>query len=156
MVGGAAGTAAVIALAAAFIMPWEGLETRAYRDIVGIWTICYGETYAVKPGEVRTPAQCESGLAKGVGEYYARLDACVTNDNVPVKATAAFVSWSWNVGTGAACGSTLVRKLNAGDVRGACDELLRWIRAGGRVVQGLVNRRKAERTLCLEGVAEGR
>jgi GH24 family phage-related lysozyme (muramidase) len=110
----------------------------------------------VKPGEVRTQAQCESGLARGVGKYYAEVDACITNERVPVKVMASVVSWAWNVGTGAACRSTLVKKLNAGEFSVACDELMKWVRAGGRVVQGLVNRRTAERELCLEGVAEGK
>jgi hypothetical protein len=58
------------------------------------------------------------------------------------------------VGSAGFCGSSAARRLNAGDYRGACDGLLSWNRAQGRVVKGLVNRRNAERNLCLEGVIE--
>ena len=62
----------------------------------------------------------------------------------------ALVSFTYNVGVGAYCGSTLVRKLNQGDYTGACNELRRWVYAGGKRVQGLANRREAERSLCLK------
>jgi lysozyme len=61
------------------------------------------------------------------------------------------VSFAYNVGGGNYCGSTLVRKLNAGDTAGACNELTRWTRAKGIVLPGLVKRREAERQLCLQG-----
>lgn len=62
---------------------------------------------------------------------------------------AALLSWSYNVGTTAACGSSLVRKINSGQPASAwCAELDRWVYAGGKRVQGLVNRRAAERRMC--------
>ena len=62
----------------------------------------------------------------------------------------ALASWAYNVGTGAACKSTLVRKLNAGEMPSSwCPELLRWNRVQGRVVKGLTNRRQAELKVCL-------
>jgi lysozyme len=153
-VGGIAGASiGAIALAVAMIQPWEGRELRAYRDIVGVWTICDGETKGVRPGDVATPAECDAMLAKSVREYAAGLDACVV-PALPAKTEAALISWTYNVGVGAACGSTLVKLLNTGNLRAACEQLMRWNRAGGRVVRGLANRRTAERALCLEGVAE--
>lgn len=149
-----AGTGAALTLAIGLVAPWEGLELKAYRDIVGVWTICYGETNGVTPGQTATKAQCDTMLARQLGEYEARLDRCLTA-TVPTKAKVAFVSWAYNVGTGAACSSTLVRKANAGDITGACNELPKWNRAGEQVVRGLTNRREAERQLCLEGVKEG-
>lgn len=146
-----AGSAALIALATGTVQVFEGRELRAYQDIVGVWTICDGETKGVKPGDVATPAECDSMLAKNLVVYERGLDGCLVAA-VPGKSKVAFLSWTYNVGIGAACGSTLVRKANAGDVRGACDELLKWNRAGGRVVKGLTNRREAERKLCLEGL----
>lgn len=151
--GGIAGAAAAaITLAIAVIQPWEGRELRAYQDIVGVWTICDGETKGVRPGDVATPALCDAMLATSVRQYAAALDACVV-PQLPVKVEAALISWTYNVGVGAACGSTLVKRLNAGDLVGACDQLLRWDRAGGRQVRGLTNRRTAERKLCIEGLA---
>jgi lysozyme len=56
------------------------------------------------------------------------------------------------VGTGAACKSTIVKMVNRGETLAACDQLLRWTKAGGKVVEGLVNRRNAERNLCIFGL----
>lgn len=151
--GGAIGAAAaaVIALAVTIVQPWEGRELKAYRDIVGVWTICDGETRGVQPGDVATPAECDAMLYRSLSEFKIGLDRCLTFP-LPAQTAAALLSWTYNVGVGAACGSTLVRKANAGDLRGACNELLRWNRAGGRVIKGLSNRREAERKLCLEGL----
>ena len=147
-----AGSVALTALATGFIMPWEGRELRAYHDIVGVLTICDGDTHDVRPGQIATHAECDQRLATHLRTYEAGLDRCLTAP-VPGKTKVAFLSWTYNVGVGAACGSTLVRLANAGDLRGACDQLLRWNRAGGKIVRGLTNRREAERQLCLEGVA---
>jgi lysozyme len=146
-----AGSMGLMALATSVVMNFEGRELQAYQDIVNVWTICDGETKGVKRGDTATPAECDKMLAKNLVAYEQRLDRCLVAP-VPGKAKVAFLSWAYNVGTGAACSSTLVRKANAGDVRGACDELLRWDKAGGRVVRGLTNRRIAERKLCLEGL----
>ena len=153
---GAVGLAAAIALASAtLIKPWEGLELTAYPDVVGVWTVCYGETQGVKPGMKFTQQQCEEKLAKRVLEDYAQpLNACAGPEFrvAPVKVQAALISWTYNVGVGAACKSTLVAKLKAGDTLGACKQLLQWTKAGGREVRGLKNRRLAEYKVCLEGV----
>jgi len=147
-----AGSVALTALATSFIMPWEGRELRAYYDIVGVLTICDGDTQNVRPGQVATHKECDQRLATHLRQFEAGLDKCLTYP-VPGKAKVAFLSWAYNVGVGAACGSTLVRKANAGDIVGACNELPKWNRAGGKVVRGLSNRRAAERELCLAGVA---
>lgn len=155
-IGGTAGAAvAVIMAAAAIVQPWEGRELVAYRDIVGVWTICDGDTSDVRPGQVAAPAECDVRLYANLKRYHAGLRNCLVG-TLPLKTEAAWVSWTYNVGVGAACSSTLVRKANAGDLAGACNELPRWNRAGGREVRGLTNRREAERKLCLEGLAEGR
>lgn len=150
--GGIAGAAlAVMVAAAAIVQPWEGRELHAYYDIVGVLTICDGDTHDVRPGQVATPAECDQRLYTQLSAFKARLDKCLTAA-LPTKTAAAILSWTYNVGTGAACGSTLVKLANTGNLRAACDQLLRWNRAGGRVVQGLTNRREAERRLCLEGL----
>jgi lysozyme len=150
--GGIAGAGAAIALAITMLIaPWEGLSLKAYRDIVGVWTICFGETKGVEPGDVATRAECEAMLAKSVKVYADGLDACVVPD-LPQKTWAALISWTYNIGVPAACSSTLVKLLNAGKFEAACDQLLRWNRAGGQVVKGLTNRREAERELCREGL----
>lgn len=150
-----ASAAAVLAVAAAFIQPWEGRELVAYRDIVGVWTICDGDTNNVRPGQRATPAECDARLVDNLRRYSSQMRECMTRE-VPVKTEAAFLELTYNVGWGAFCKSSLVRKANAGDLRGACDELLTWIRAGGKVVRGLQNRRAASHALCLAGVREGK
>lgn len=152
--GAVIGVAGFFAIVAGIVQPWEGRELRAYHDIVGALTICDGDTNNVTPGMVETPAGCDKRLFDNLAAYEAGLDRCLSVA-VPAKVKAAFISWTYNVGVGAACGSTLVRKANAGDVVGACNELPRWNRAGGRVVRGLANRRAAEQAQCLEGLRGG-
>jgi lysozyme len=146
-----AGAAAAIAIATSFIAPWEGEELRAYRDIVGVPTICYGETRGVQIGDVATHAECQTMLAEGVAQFAEAIKPCLPA-TVPDKTRAAFISAAYNIGSAGFCGSSMSRKALAGDMRGACDALLLWNKAGGRVVKGLVNRRTAERKLCLEGL----
>lgn len=144
---------AVAALAVAFVGAWEGLRLEAYRDLVGVPTICYGETRGVELGDTATREECDAMLLAGLIEFEGMLLRCIREPEViPDEAWVAFVSWAYNVGGGAACGSTLVRLANAGDLVGACQQLPRWRYAGGREVRGLLNRRNAERRMCLEAV----
>lgn len=143
-----AGSVALTMLWVGFVSHWEGRSLRAYQDIVGVWTICDGETKGVEEGDTATPAECDSMLARNLLVYEVGLDQCLTYP-VPGEMKVALVSWTYNVGVGAACSSTLVRLANTGNLVAACDQLLRWTRAGGEVVAGLVNRRKAEHAMCL-------
>ena len=81
----------------------------------------------------------------------SRISAQVALPEPPRAALASFV---YNVGEGNFARSTLLRKLNQGDLRGACHELSRWVYAGGRKLNGLVSRRATERELCLAGLAQ--
>lgn len=153
---GAIAGAAVMLAAAAFVAPWEGLFTHPYRDIVGVVTVCYGETEGVKMTDApRTPEQCKQMLADKLPRYYNEISACF-GPEIEAKLTdnqrIAFTSAAYNFGSGAFCHSRMLARLRAGDMRGACDSLLLYDHAGGRVVQGLANRRRAERKLCLEGL----
>jgi len=146
-------SAAVMAAAIAVVGAFEGIRLVAYRDIVGVPTVCFGETRGVKMGDKYTREQCQVMLGGALVEFEAGMRRCMKNpDGIPDGAYVALLSWSYNVGNGAACKSNLMRKLNAGDVRGACNELPKWNRAGGRAVRGLTNRRAAERKLCLKGL----
>lgn len=143
--------AAAIALAVPIVAAWEGLELKAYRDVVGIPTICYGETLGVKVGQTATKAECDAMLAKRVAQFANEIEPCLPKQ-LPPETAAAFVSAAYNIGSGAFCKSSMSRRALAGDLRGACDALLMWNKAGGKVVRGLTNRRKAERELCLSGL----
>lgn len=144
---------AVAAAAIALVGAWEGLKLVTYRDIVGVPTVCYGETRGVTMGDRYTKAECDEMLREALIDFERDgLRRCVKPEQlakVPDDAYNAFLSLSYNVGTGAFCRSTLVKKLNRGDVRGACNELPKWVKAGGRTVRGLVNRRKDEQRICL-------
>lgn len=150
----AMGAAAIMAAAASFVGPWEGERTEAYLDRIAqppVWTVCYGETRGVKQGDRYTSEQCKDMLSSALASYHTALTKCIPD--LPKQrqgVQVALTSWSYNVGTGAACKSTLVKLANAGDWKGACNQLPRWNKAGGKVVKGLSNRRAAEQKLCLE------
>ena len=144
-----------IAASAAFVAPWEGLRTDAYQDVVGVWTVCYGETKGVKRGDRYTPAECSAMLERELQSYAADLGRCLKAP-LPEGAAVAFLSLSYNIGTGAACKSTAVRRANAGDLYGACDGLLMWnkgrINGKLQMIPGLKNRREAEHRLCINSL----
>ena len=149
-VGGgiAAAAAGVIALATMVVKPWEGVSLTPYTDIVGVQTVCYGQT-GPAAAKSYTLAQCDELLQSDLGQRLTALGKCI---HKPLREheLAAILSLAYNVGTGAVCKSTLVQKVNAGAAPAEfCPELLRWNRAGGREVRGLTNRRKAEMALCM-------
>jgi lysozyme len=142
-----------VAVALPFVATFEGLETEAYLDIVEVPTICYGETKGVEMGDVASVEECDAMLEARLAEFEKGVSACTDNwDTLPTQTQAAFISFSYNVGIGAYCRSTLKRRVEAERFVDACNELLRWNKAGGRVVQGLVNRRALEREICLGGL----
>jgi lysozyme len=139
----ARGLVAALALVGGF----EGLRTVAYLDPVGIPTICFGEIENVRMGQKASIAECEDKLATRILEYDDAVVGCL--GETPQRGPrVAFVSFAYNVGTGAFCGSTLARKYKAGDLEGACAELDRWVYAKGVKWPGLVKRRAQERRIC--------
>lgn len=140
-------------IAVGLVGGFEGLRTKAYRDSVGVPTVCFGETRGVKMGDTHTAAECKAMLGNALVEFEAGMRRCLVNpDKIPDKTYVAFLSLSYNIGTGAFCKSTVVRRANAGELNGACNAILAFNKAGGRVLPGLDRRRKEERALCLEGV----
>ncbi|QIL73272.1 lysozyme [Diaphorobacter sp. HDW4B] len=139
--------ATAVALVIPVVTYYEGKVNRTYVDPVGVLTSCSGHTGPeLKPGQTFTDEQCLAQLEADLTKHSIALD-CV---RVPVTdgQKAAFLSFAFNVGTGAFCGSTLVRKANTGDMPGACAELSKWVYAGGKQLPGLVKRRAAERAMC--------
>jgi lysozyme len=145
-----ASTVVAVVFSLTLIKPWEGRELTPYYDIVGVLTWCDGETKG-KPKGRYTEAECDSILAQSVQQYEVQIRPCLPAD-LPAPSRGAFISTAYNIGSGAFCGSSMSRLAKAGDLRGACNALLAWNKAGGRVVKGLVNRRAAERALCLKGL----
>jgi lysozyme len=147
------GAALIIAIASSIGIYYEGTRHAAYPDPAGAgpWTICEGHTQGVKPGDTATDAQCREYLQQDMGDAYATVTRCITAP-LTVSQAAAFTDAAYNVGPAIVCGSTLQKLANSGDVRGACEQLLRWTHAGGKEMPGLVARRKAERDLCVGGI----
>lgn len=152
------GIAAVIALCAVFTPRWEGIDLIAKQDMIGTGhplTYCNGLTNAdgkVKTGQRFTPAQCTELLAPALKKYLAAIEPCIKVD-LPDNTKGALLDAAYNAGPAAVCRSPMIRKMNAGDIRGGCNAFAGWyIRASGRVVKGLINRRNGERALCLEGI----
>lgn len=126
----------------------EGREYVPYKDVVGIITVCDGHTGKdIIPNKRYSDAECDA-LTKADLERIAKQ----VNPSIKVKTTetqlAAIYSFSYNVGANAFINSTMLKKLNAGDYAGACDELKRWVYAGGKKWKGLMNRRDVEYEVC--------
>jgi lysozyme len=143
---------AIMDKGASLVKRFEGLRLTAYQDVAGLWTVGYG--HLVRPGErfhpygpVKTITE-EEASALLAADMTAARNAIASAVRVELTGSerAALESLAFNIGSGAFANSTLVKKLNAGDREGAADQFLVWNRAGGQVVQGLVNRRAAERT----------
>jgi lysozyme len=142
--------AAVATVAVALIGGFEGLRQTAYRDVVGVPTICYGETEGVKMGDRYTVEQCKAMLVKSLEKYALAVDRCVTRP-MPDTTYIAFTSFTYNLGEAGFCKSSVARLYNAGRTREACDYMLNYNRAKQKVFPGLTRRREAERKLCLQG-----
>jgi lysozyme len=146
LLGAVAGGA--MAIAAVLVPSLEGVEYKPYRDVVGVLTVCYGHTGAdIIPGKTYSEAECKAMLNKDLIPFARSVDRSV---KVPASEyqKAALISFSYNVGVKAFESSTLLKKLNSGDSSGACDEMRRWNKAGGKVWKGLINRREIEREIC--------
>jgi lysozyme len=155
-VGKAAGvSAAALAIMVAFTARHEGEVRHTYRDPVGVLTYCYGSTAGARLGETYTHAECVAALREDALTHAAGVQTCLPAD-LPPTTSAAFYDFGYNVGVARFCGSGVSRKATRGDVRGACDDMLKWVYAGGQRLPGLVRRRIEERDLCLQGLKDGR
>jgi lysozyme len=150
---GAAGTFTIAgSLAIQTVGGFEGLKLYAYRDVIGVWTACYGETKGIKPGMKFSKATCDNMLVDSLVKHEQGMRACLKDpDGLPVKVYVADLSLTYNIGVGSFCSSSIARYQNAGAIKASCDRFPLFNKAGGKVVRGLVTRRAKERNLCLEG-----
>lgn len=133
------------------IQKFEGLRLIAYKCPAGVWTIGYGHTEGVQPNMKIDKAQATQFLKedlKSSEKYVNQYVKVAINQNQ----FDALVSFTFNCGCGALKSSTLLKKLNNGDYAGAANEFLRWNKANGKVLNGLVKRRKAEKELFLTSI----
>ena len=147
--------AKVAAVVVPLVGGFEGLRTVAYKDPVGIPTICYGEIEGVRLGDTATRAECDAMLGDRLAEFSAKIDRCLPA-NLPDEVHAAFLSAAYNIGARAFCNSSMKRRAWEGKVAEACDALLMWDKAtlaGMKItLPGLTRRRAEERALCLSGL----
>ncbi|HCU2396730.1 TPA: lysozyme [Morganella morganii] len=145
----AACAAGAIAGALVLIPALEGIRYEPYQDVAGVWTVCAGITGSdVIQGKKYTQKECDDLLVKHMQPAIRAVDTLV---KVPLNdyQKVSLYSLTYNIGVNAFKKSTLLKKLNAGDQVGACNELRRWIYAGGVKWNGLVTRREIERELCM-------
>ncbi len=143
--------AALTLSASAFvgILLHEGYRDRAYTPVAGdVPTIGFGTTEGVKMGDTITAPKAVQRALADASKFEGAVKKCV---RVPLHQYEydAYVSLSYNIGSGAFCGSTLVRKLNAGDYEGACSQILAWDKFQGRPLAGLTERRRKEYNQCI-------
>lgn len=146
-------TAVVGAAAAgliAVVAQFEGKSNDPYKDIVGVWTVCYGETRV----EMRrySDAECGEMLAEGLADFATPVLARNPELRGHDPQVIATVSLAYNIGSHAYSRSTVARHFTAGRWRSACNGFLAWNRAGGRPVAGLTKRREKERAICLRDI----
>lgn len=138
---------------------FEGCLLKSSNKLDGVWTIGYGQTGSyygkrVRRGMTTTKAEAHAWLRDHSIKTYE--DAVTQAVKVPLNQNQfdALVSFAYNVGVGALKQSTALRKLNAGDYAGAADALTMWTKCNGKVLAGLVRRRKEERALFLTPVTQ--
>lgn len=144
---------------AAFIGRFEGFRGRLYNDPAGHCTIGFGHLVHYGPCDGHEPPFYRQGLTRTEALVLLRNDAATRSAAVRQLVRPelnqhehdALVAFVFNVGAGAFKGSTLLRRLNAGDRTSVPAQLMRWTRAGSQTLPGLVTRRRAEGRLFATG-----
>lgn len=143
--------AAAVLIAVPIVAHFEGVILKTYKDPIGVETICYGHTETASEIRVRTKEECTALLLKELEGFAHQVDALVKPEIHP-NTLASLSSFSYNVGIGTFKKSSVLKKINNGDIRGGCEYLTKYVYAGGKKLNGLVKRREVERDLCLSGL----
>lgn len=128
----------------------EGCRLSPYQCSAGVWTSGIGHTAGVNPGQGINERDAAVNLVADVMQVERRLAQCMPVA-MPQPVYDAVVSFAFNVGTGAACKSTLAHFINQQRWLQACNQLSRWVYVNGVKSQGLINRRASENLLCIKG-----
>jgi len=131
------------------IKKFEGCELEAYKCAAGVWTIGYGSTKGVKKGDTLTQEEADELLLHEMDEYEGYIKDNVTSD-LDQNQFDALVSWVFNLGPSNLKASTMLKVINAGDMKEVPAQIKRWNKANGKTLQGLIRRREAE-ALLFEG-----
>ncbi len=144
-------TKAILGLTALLVAGFEGCREYAYRDPVGIPTICFGHTDGVKMGQYMSKEECKALLLKDLKIYSDGIERCVKLP-MPETRAAALISFAYNVGVKQACNSSVIKLINLGLTKEGCNRLLVWNKAMGIPLPGLTKRRTIERDYCVMGL----
>lgn len=134
----------------ALIKHFEGCSLTAYQDIVGVWTIGYGDTRDVKLGQTISQAEADVRLLERLAEFEAGVGRLLGSVLVNSNEFSAMVSLAYNIGLINFANSHVLTFAREGDKLAAANSFLLWDKAGGKTVPGLARRRAAERALFLE------
>tara|TARA_A100001011_G_scaffold22928_1_gene22927 strand:- start:676 stop:1107 length:432 start_codon:yes stop_codon:yes gene_type:complete len=130
----------------ALIKKFEGCELEAYQCSAGVWTIGYGHTKGVAPGDSVSQEEAEQMLVDELHEYESYINEYVTVA-LSQNQFDALVSWVYNLGPANLKASTMLKVLNSGEYEDVPAQMKRWNKAGGKVLEGLIRRREAEACL---------
>ncbi len=136
------------------VKKFEGFRFKPYSDVVGVPTIGYGSTFYADGTRVTLK---DPPISEADAEYLTKLvlNKVATRVDKLVKVSlstnqfSALVSFTYNLGVGAFSKSTLLKVINREELDKAPEQLMRWTKAGGKVLKGLVRRRQAEADLWL-------
>ena len=128
------------------IKKFEGCELNSYKCAAGVWTIGYGSTHGIEEGMSISKSRAEELLLEDISEFE---DHVMNNVKVSLNQNQfdAMVSWTFNLGAGNLKSSTLLKVLNGNDYEDVPEQIKRWNKAGGKVLEGLIRRREAEALL---------
>lgn len=128
----------------------EGYRDRAYIPVAGDKpTLGFGDAQGVKLGDKTDPIRALIRLNQQADTFQQEMKKCVGDVPLHQYEWDAYVSLTFNIGSGAFCKSTLVKKLQQQDYVGACTQILRWDRFNGAPLAGLTKRRQEEYTKCI-------
>jgi lysozyme len=144
--------AGAAALLLAMVPQFEGKSLVGYRDPAGIATKCFGDTRDAVVGRHYSEAECLASLRGQLVAHATGVLGCTPSLKGRDDQIASAVSLAYNIGVGEYCKSTVAVHFRAGDWRGGCAEMSKYVYAGGKVLPGLVKRRAAERALCEKGL----
>jgi len=131
------------------IKKFEGCELNSYKCAAGVPTIGYGSTHGIEMGMSISRARAEELLLEDIAKFEDHVN---NNVKVPLNQNQfdAMVSWTFNLGGGNLKSSTLLKVLNGSDYTDVPNQIKRWNKANGKVLEGLIRRREAE-ALLFEG-----
>lgn len=130
------------------IKEFEGFRSDAYQDVGGIWTIGYGHTKGVIPGQWMDEGAVTELLEQEINHIVSIISPLITaplNENQ----RTALISLVYNISISAFSKSTLLKFINKGDLQTASNEFLKWINVNKKVCPGLLKRRRKEQELFL-------